>query len=155
MPSPTATDLRALAAALPPSERLAASEVADVLSSVVAVITHGPAILEAAKEGGDKVYEFFHNAIAKQAEADGVAAPIRGQVSQEAPPATPVAPSQAVDYDKLAAAIVKAQQAQNAPVQDAPRATDTPPATPVQHDVPTSSTDTPATHDPASFWGGV
>ncbi len=132
----TTDELRALAAALPPSERLAASEVADVLSSVVAVIKHGPAILAAAKEGGDKVYEFFHNVIAEQAAAAGHPAPERGQIAQTAPPATPVA-AQTIDYDQLAAAIVRQQNAAQAaqaattekPATDgAPAATETAPA---------------------------
>jgi hypothetical protein len=105
---PTLNDLRVLAAALPPSERVMAGEAADIISAVSAVVTRGTGVLAAAKEGGTAVYDYFHQQAVDHAAANDHPEPVRGTVA--APAAEPVAPaSAAIDYDKLAAAIVKAQ----------------------------------------------
>lgn len=134
----TLDELKALAAALPPNHRLQSAEVADVLSALVAVAQHGDGLIAAAKEGGTAVHQFYHDAIAKQAEADGNPAPVKGQALTDPAPATPAtATAQAIDYDQLAAAIVKAQGAHNAPTEVTPAGsgetkdaavTDTPPS---------------------------
>lgn len=113
--NPSLSDLKALAAALPPSERVSSSEVADVLSALVATVAHGRAILDAGAEGGNAVYEFIHNEIAKVAEQNGDPQPQKGQaLTQPAQPGAPVTPmAQTIDYDALAAAMLKAQAAQS------------------------------------------
>lgn len=110
--APTLDELRAVAPALPPDHRLQGSEVADVLSAVVAFLTHGRSILDAAQEGGDAVYKFLHDHIASNA-PEGADEPQRGYVHAAAPPAAPAVATgtQQIDYDKLAAAIVTAQHA--------------------------------------------
>ena len=114
----TLADLKALGPALPPSERLQASETADVLSALAAVVTHGRSILDAAKQGGNAVYDFFHQSAVDQAKAAGADEPRRGNTP--APPTSPGAPAAgaapaAIDYDALAQAIIRAQQAQASP----------------------------------------
>lgn len=119
-PNPTLADFKALAAALPPSERVVGAEVADVLSAVVARISHGSAIFDAAAEGGVAVYEFLHNEIADLAKSNGDPQPEKGALLTQPAPAgavvTQAAPS--IDYDKLAAAMLKAQQAAQAPAAE-------------------------------------
>lgn len=88
----TRDDLKALAAVLPPSERVMGGEVGDVLSAVVSVITHGPQIIDAAKQGADKVADFLHDELVKLAEAGGHPVPQRGATVATVAPA-PAAPS--------------------------------------------------------------
>ena len=118
--NPTLADFKALAAALPPSERVGSAEVADVLSAVVARISHGSAILDAAEKGGIAVYEFLHNEIADLAHSNGDPQPEKGALLTQPAPAgavvTQAAPS--IDYDKLAAAMLKAQQQAQAPAAE-------------------------------------
>lgn len=134
---PSLADLKALAPALPPSDRIGGAESADVLSALVAVVTHGREILEAAKQGSNGVYQFMHDSAVAHAEEHGHPAPEKGQqlAQPEALPAAPVAPGQqqAIDYDQLAAAIVRAQQANDDATANAkPVAPADPPASEVQ-----------------------
>lgn len=131
--NPSLADLKALAAALPPTERISGAEVADVLSALVATVTHGKAILDAGKEGGNAVYAFLHEEIAKLAEQNGDPQPEKGaaltQPAQPGPVAAPAAPS--IDYDALAAAMVRAQAAQaQAPAEPATETSSTEGVTP-------------------------
>lgn len=118
--APSAADLKALAASLPPSERLQGAEVADVLSGLVAVVSHGKDILKAAADGSNGIAQFLHDKAVSHAEEHGNPVPERGQTNEPAtvgPPAPAAAP--AIDYDKLAAAIVAAQSGQQAAPADA------------------------------------
>lgn len=113
---PSITELKALAATLPPSERVAAGEVADVLSGLSAFVTYGEDLLAAAEKGSAEVYDFFHDHLTAQAKDAGNPEPERGQVPTPADAAAPVATgaAPAIDYDKLAAAIVAAQHSPGA-----------------------------------------
>lgn len=76
-------EIKALAAALPPSERVMGAEVADVVSGFVALVHHGDGILKAAEQGSQGVLDFLHNEIAQFAQENGHPAPVRGQVQTE------------------------------------------------------------------------
>ena len=149
---PTINDLRALASMLPPSERVFAGEVSDVLSAVVNVVAHGPGLLEAAKDGLQAVYDFNHQEQVDKAKELGADEPIKGNpVHSGAAPVTTATPSQApqIDYDQLAAAMIRAQEAhQQASAAQKPEPAETsPPAgdvTPPAGDVTPPSVDTPA-----------
>lgn len=121
---PTVDQLRALGAALPPSHRLHGSEVADVLSALTAVVTHGREILKAAEDGSAGVLDFLHGHVTDN-RPEGADEPVRGQVATVTPAASPAVAvgSQQIDYNELAAAIVRAQNEQSSPVQGP----DTPP----------------------------
>ena len=88
----TLNDLKALALALPPSERVATGEVGDVLSALIAVGQYGDDIITSAKEG--KIADFFHQVATDKAEADGAEAPRRGSVPVEQPTTGQAAPAQ-------------------------------------------------------------
>lgn len=128
---PTLADLKALSAALPPTSRLQSSETADVLSAVAAVLTHGRDIIDAAKQGSTGVYDFLHQQAVDHAEANGHPAPERGAVVTDAGTPAPPAQSASIDYDQLAAAIVRQQtvqaQADAATAQREATSADTPP----------------------------
>lgn len=135
---PTVNELRALGAALPPSERLQTAETADVLSAVVAIVTHGPDVLAASKEGGDAVYALYHQSVTDN-RPDGADEPQRGYVHEPVAPAAPnvAVGSQQLDYDQLAAAIVRAQSkqdAENKPAPDVREETSGKPVTEPSHD---------------------
>lgn len=119
MARPDLNGLRALALSLPPSERVQGGEVADVLSSLVALATHGAALLEAAQEGTQQVYEFYHTKAVDKAKADGTPVPARGSTFEEVPRVAPVAQAPTIDYDKLAAAIVAQQKSADVTASEA------------------------------------
>lgn len=127
---PTLDQVKALAAALPPSERVGTSEAADVLSGLTAILTRGKEILDAAAQGGTAVYDFLHEQAVQHAADNGHPEPERGAVTQDATTSAPAAASGAIDYDKLAAAIVRAQT-QSAQTQSEA-------ATPPEHTVTTA-----------------
>jgi hypothetical protein len=133
---PTLQELKALAAALPPSERVMYAEVGDVVSAVVAVVTHGRDILKAAEDGNYGVSEFLHNEIAKFAESEGLEAPVKGQLLTTPAPLSAQPAQPAIDYAKLAEAIVVAQAAQGggspSPSSAAPAEPVTPVSSPTQ-----------------------
>lgn len=129
---PTLNDLRVLGTMLPPSERVFAGEAADLVGAIANVVAHGAGLIDAAKtDGVQGVYDFFHNVQVERAKELGVDEPIKGNpVHSETPAPAFVAPQQQpIDYDKLAAAIVKAQQAQQPPPADT-------------HDTPAPETET-------------
>jgi hypothetical protein len=112
--APSLNDFRALAAALPPSERVFGGEVADMVSALAAVLTHGEPIIQAARNGVEHVHEFFHQKAVEHAQTVGAPEPERGTQ----PPSTVAPPSGVgIDYDQLAAALVRAQASPPAPVQ--------------------------------------
>lgn len=78
-------DLRGLALLLSPSEKIAAGEVADVASALVAVASHGEAVLEAADNGAQGVADFFHNLQVEKAKALGAEEPRRGAPVENVP----------------------------------------------------------------------
>lgn len=85
---PTINDFRRLGAILSPSERVSIGEVGDVLSAVIAVVSHGNPLLDAAELGPQAVADFYHDAITDQARADGVEEkdlPRKGQPVHSAP----------------------------------------------------------------------
>jgi hypothetical protein len=115
MANPTLADFKALGASLPPSSKISSPEVADILGAVIAYVEYGKAIFEApAKQGG--VYQFLHDAISKIAEANGDPQPQKGQQLTNPAAVAPVQTQTAapIDYDQLAAAMLKAQQAHEA-----------------------------------------
>lgn len=134
---PTLDQVKALAAALPPSERVGTSEAADVLSGLTAILTRGKEILDAAAQGGTAVYDFLHEQAVQHAADNGHPEPERGAVTQDATTSAPAAASGAIDYDKLAAAIVRAQtQSENTPPSGDAVTVD--PAAPPEHAVTTA-----------------
>lgn len=115
MSNPTLEDFKALGASLPPTSRVGSQEVADVVGAIVSYVTHGKEIFEApAKEGG--VYAFLHDAISKIAEKNGDPQPQKGQQLTRPSNVGPVVTQTAapIDYDQLAAAMLRAQQAHTA-----------------------------------------
>jgi hypothetical protein len=118
--TPTLEDFKALGASLPPTSRVSSSEVPDLLGAVIAYVTHGKPIFEApAQQGG--VYAFLHDVAAKFAERNGDPVPQKGaQLTQPANQGMPVVTQTAapIDYDQLAAAMLRAQQA-HAAAEDA------------------------------------
>lgn len=74
----TVNDYRVLGTILPPSEKVSASEVADILSAAIAVSTYGQEILDAAQAGAQAVVDLYHNKIAEKAAAEGHDAPVKG-----------------------------------------------------------------------------
>lgn len=109
--NPTLNDLLALAAVLPPSEKPSAQTAADLTGALAAVVTYGTGIVDASKQGGGPaVADYIHQHMTDKAAAAGTEPPQRGNVTTVAA-AAPVAPGApaTIDYDQLAAAIVKAQ----------------------------------------------
>lgn len=150
---PTLNELRALSVALPPSERVSGAEASDLLSALVAVGTYGDDLLHAAEEG--KVFDFFHQRAVDHAQEHGHDEPQRGATQDVAAPVTPVSPGgQAIEYDKLAQAIVKAQQNSEQPTPDTTVTPDVTPApapadvTPAPDSAHTSGTAQPSDNPP-------
>lgn len=140
---PTLNELRALSVALPPSERVQGAEAADLLSAIVAVGTYGDDLLHAAEEG--KVFDFFHQRAVDHAQEHGHDEPVRGATTDVAP-VTPVSQAnQAIDYDKLAQAIVKAQRGNEDPAPDVPPAPTTDTVTPASPGAPVTNAPDTAT----------
>src|SRR5579859_5147836 len=127
---PTLDEYRALAAALPPSERLQGAEAADVLSAVVAVLTRGEDIFKAAQDGSTGVAAYLHQQAVDAAAESGADEPVKGAILSDPAPAVTPAAAQGIDYDKLAAAIVKAQSSPPAPAAATPEASAVPEVTP-------------------------
>lgn len=112
---PTLEDFKALGASLPPSSRVSSPEVADVVGAIIAYVTHGNDIFEApAKQGG--VFQFLHDAISKAAELNGDPVPQKGSQLTQPSAVGPVLTQTAapIDYDQLAAAMLRAQQTHDA-----------------------------------------
>lgn len=115
MAGPNLNDLRTLAISLPPSERVQVGEVADVVSALVAAVTHGKGLVDAAHNDGiHGVQEFYHAQAVEQAQQNDAPEPVRGTPHAPAAPVTAAAPSQSgqIDYEQLAAAIVRKQNAE-------------------------------------------
>jgi hypothetical protein len=134
MANPTLNDLRILATALPPSERVFGGEAADIVSAIAAVIQHGPTIIKAAEDGN--IGDFFHDLAIASAEERGVEAPVRGATAPApAPTAAPVSAA-AIDYNKLADLIAARMLQDSQATAPAPAA---PPLTVPPAGVPTDS----------------
>ena len=87
-------DLRVLGTLLPPSERAQASEVADIVSALVAHVEHGHAISDAVAHGSQGVHDFYHEVIAKYARESGLPEPVKGSPVVPAPAIGAPAPVQ-------------------------------------------------------------
>lgn len=116
MARPTGDQLRALAAVLPPNERLHGSEVADVLSAVVAFITHGDPLVAAAEQGVTAVQDFFHDVAVARAAAAGQNAPQRLSAGVAAPTIQSAADT-AVQVAQIGNAVAQLAEQLNATVQ--------------------------------------
>ena len=66
-------DIRKVALSLPPNERIMGSEVADVLSGLIALQRYGKGLLDATNEG--TVSDFFHEVVVADAKARGIKNP--------------------------------------------------------------------------------
>ena len=114
-------ELKTLAVHLSPSLRVGGSEVADVLSSLVAYIEHGQPIIDAAHDGPQAVYDVLHDHQVKAAADNGLQAPVKGQPLQHQPAPGRAGPPPAVsrtDFEKLTALVqqlVTAQTPEPAP----------------------------------------
>jgi len=105
---PLYDDLKALSVHLSPSVRVAGSEVADVLSALVAYAEHGQPILQVAQDGPQAVYDLLHEHQVKLAAADGRGVPVKGQPLQSVPAPGRFGPPPAVsrsDFEKLTALV--------------------------------------------------
>jgi hypothetical protein len=101
-------ELKTLSAHLSPSIRVGGSEVADVLSALVAYLEHGPSIIDAAHDGPQAVYDLLHDHQVKVAADDGLEPPVKGQPLQHQPAAGRFGPPPAVsrsDFEKLTALV--------------------------------------------------
>ena len=108
---PSLNDLKVLAAQLPPSEQATSADAASLLSALTALATHGDGLIEASKQGGTAVADFYHQQAVDKAAAEGHPEPQRGsQIPAAALTASPPGAQAPIDYDKLAAAIVAAQK---------------------------------------------
>lgn len=120
-------ELKALATHLPPSLRVAGAETADVLSALVAYAEHGQPVVDAAHQGPQELYDFFHNHLTKVATDAGEQPPRKGQPLQRVPEPGRFGPPPAVsraDFAELKGLVeqlLAAQVAQAAP-QPAPAA---------------------------------
>lgn len=109
-------ELKALGAALPPSERVMSNEVADVMSAIIAEHEHGEDIVTAAQDG--KIADFYHDHLVGKAEEAGTEIPRRGNVQQQmgqsAAPVNPLESKVAALSDQVAALVAALQG--NAPI---------------------------------------
>lgn len=107
-------ELKALAVSLSPTTRVSGSEVADVLSALIAFVEHGPAVIDAAHDGPQALADFYHDHIVAQAVAAGEPAPAKGLPLERAVEPGRYGPPPAVtksDFDKLAAAVASIAEA--------------------------------------------
>jgi len=92
-------ELKALSVHLSPSHRVAGSEVADVLGALIGYAEHGQPIIDAAHQGPQALYDFWHDHLTQLAVSNGDEPPVKGQPLQHVPEAGRFGPPPAVSHN--------------------------------------------------------
>ena len=141
-------ELKSLAVHLSPSVRVSGGEVGDVLSALIAYAEHGQPVVDAAHQGPQALYDFFHEHLVKLAEDAGEGPPRKGQPLQHEPAPGRFGPPPAVsrsDFAELKALVEQLLAAQGiAPAAAAPAAAPAPPLFAPATDVPAAPPPVPA-----------